>query len=65
MRLLDLPPGVNGLTVLDDNGDYNVYINARISADERMRAFMHEWEHIRVGHFQSEDHAGALEDSLR
>jgi len=51
IRLLDLPETVRGFTVKDENDDYNVYINARLSADGRAEAFRHEIDHIRLGHF--------------
>lgn len=65
MRLLDLPPGINGLTVKDDNGDYNIYINARISDSQRVRAFRHETEHIKLGHFYCAASADSLESMIR
>ena len=51
IRILDLPETVRGFTVKDENDDYNVYINARLSADGRAEAFRHEIDHIRFGHF--------------
>ena len=32
-----MPIGVNGATVRDEEGDYNIYINARISSDKFFR----------------------------
>lgn len=55
IRKIDLPVGINGLTVLDENGDYNIYINDRLSHDQQSVAFRHEVEHIRRGHFYSYD----------
>jgi len=51
IRLIDLPPSVKGCTVKDENDDYNIYINARLSEDGRVEAFRHEIDHIRLGHF--------------
>lgn len=51
IRIIDLPPAVRGLTVKDENDDYNIFINARLSDDLRAEAFRHEVEHIRAGHF--------------
>jgi hypothetical protein len=51
IRQLDLPYGVKGVTVKDENDDYNIYINSRYSADEQDIAFYHELEHIRRGDF--------------
>lgn len=33
VRLKDLPYGMNAVTILDEDGDYNVYVNARLSYD--------------------------------
>lgn len=46
VRLKDLPCGINGMTILDSNGDYNVYINARLSVDDQKKAYQHELRHI-------------------
>lgn len=51
IRQLDLPYGVKGVTVKDENDDYNIYINSRYSKDEQVIAFRHELEHIRRGDF--------------
>lgn len=51
IRIVDLPYRVKGMTVKDDEGDYNVYLNARYSPDEQAIAFRHEVEHIKRGHF--------------
>lgn len=53
IRLIDLPEGIRGFTVKDENEDYNVYINAKLSADVRAETFRHEIDHIRRGHFYS------------
>ena len=50
-RTVDLPPRINAVTVIDENGDFNIYLNARLSEDERQRAFRHELRHIRMRHF--------------
>ncbi len=46
IRLVELPPKVNGVTIVDENGDNNIYINARLSYDEAMKAIEHEMSHI-------------------
>ena len=51
IRLIDLPETVRGFTVKDENDDYNIFINAKLSADMRGEAFRHEIDHIRRGHF--------------
>lgn len=57
----DLPVSVQGLTVRDSNGDYNVYLNAKLSREEQQRVYCHELEHIRGGDFDRLDPVSALE----
>ena len=54
IRIIDLPVTVKGFTVKDENDDYNVYINARLSAAIQGEATRHELEHIVRGHFYSQ-----------
>ena len=49
VRYVDLPYGVNGLLVYDENGDPNIYINARASYDMQQKAIRHELRHLRRG----------------
>lgn len=53
IRIIDLPVTVKGFTVKDENDDYNVYINARLSAAIQGEATRHELEHIVSDHFYS------------
>ena len=46
MRYINLPCSVRGLTVMDNEGFYNIYINARLSFEHQKKALMHELEHI-------------------
>lgn len=47
----DMPDTVPGATILDDNGDYNVYLNPHFSIEYLSRVFRHELCHIKRGHF--------------
>ena len=49
VRLIDME--VPGVTVLDEDGNYNIYINARLSHEQRKRVYKHEMKHINLGHF--------------
>lgn len=51
VRLVPMPSGVEGFTLPDENGDYNVYISDRLDEEQRREAFLHELEHIADGHF--------------
>ena len=50
-RIIDLPLGVNGITVLDENGDYNIYLNAALTDSGRRKTYAHEVSHIIKNHF--------------
>ena len=54
IRMVDVPLPFKGSVVRDVEGDYNMYLNARLSEDERVRTYWHEVEHIRLGHFDSD-----------
>lgn len=51
VRLKDMPVKINGMTILDADGNYNVYINSRLSCDDQRKAYDHELEHIRRDDF--------------
>ena len=51
VREVVLPDGVKGATIPDENGDYNIYLNKRLSREGRIKAYIHEIEHIKKGHF--------------
>ena len=55
-------PYEGSITVLDENGDYNVYLNDRLSHDAQAEAFRHEVEHIKQGHFYRWDEVSFLEE---
>lgn len=62
IRKIDLPVGIDGITVLDENGDYNMYLNDRLSYDMQAEAFRHEVEHIKQGHFYTYEDIKVLEE---
>lgn len=55
VRYVDLPRKVHGMTVLDENGFYNVYINRLLSKEMQRDAYDHELEHIRRDDFSKQD----------
>jgi len=55
VRYVDLPRKVHGMTVLDENGFYNVYINCLLSREMQRDAYDHELEHIRRDDFSKQD----------
>lgn len=51
IRGIKLPPRVRGVTVIDDNSDFNVYINTLLSYETQRKAKKHELMHILKDHF--------------
>ena len=54
LRLVDMPATVKGFTVLDNNGDYNVYINPQYPVEMQRETALHELGHITANHFYSD-----------
>lgn len=46
VRLIELPCRVGGMVSQDEEGFYNIYINARLSLAGQKRALKHELDHI-------------------
>lgn len=46
VRYIDLPCTVKGVTVMDKDGFYNIYINSQLSFEEQKKAVHHELHHI-------------------
>lgn len=51
IRGIELPLTVKGVTVLDADGNFNVYINTLLSYDTQWKATKHEIKHIKKDHF--------------
>lgn len=54
IRYIDLPCTVNGLTIEDADGFYNIYINSKLSVDRQNEAIKHELTHIKRNDFDIE-----------
>lgn len=50
-RIVDLPLSIRGYTSLDAEGNYNIYINAKLSREMQEKAYKHELTHIRRDDF--------------
>jgi hypothetical protein len=55
IRYVDLPCRVNGVTVMDKEGFFNIYINARLNYCSQQKAIRHEMTHVARGDFFRED----------
>ncbi len=51
VREIPLDYSIGALTAEDEDGNYNVYINARHSLAKKLKSYRHEIEHIQKGHF--------------
>jgi len=65
VRLVDLPCGVRGFTLLDEDGRYNIYINSRLNWYMRQKAYEHELEHIERGDWDSDLPIWFIEECVR
>lgn len=61
LRYIDLPCTVKGLTVQDEEGDYNVYINAKLSYETNQQTLQHEMQHIVNNDFNQLMHVKDIE----
>lgn len=50
-RIVDLPHSIKATVSPSPDGCYNVYINARLNAEQQQLAAEHELRHILAGHF--------------
>lgn len=57
----DLPFGVKGFVVHDENDDYTIFLNDRLGRDVNLKTLDHELEHIENGDIYSHDEADYIE----
>ncbi len=65
IRKIPLPCGVRAFTVPDEQGDYNIYINSRLSFEQQCRSLEHETSHITRGDFQKDEAAVDIEAGMK
>jgi Zn-dependent peptidase ImmA (M78 family) len=61
IRLEKIPLTIPGFCVLDDNGDYNIFINCGHSFEKNRETLLHELKHIEKEHFFSTDDIKKIE----
>lgn len=59
-----MPYHVRAFVMPDAAGDYNIYINDRLSDEEKTEAFAHEMRHIRNMDFYADKSAAELEENV-
>ena len=64
VRLISLPLTVRAFTIPDEQGDYNVYLNCALSAEEQKKSLQHERRHIENGDFNKELPVKLIESSV-
>ncbi len=62
IRLVNLPSTVKGITVIDGNDDYNIYINAKLSPGQQEKVLEHEKRHIENNDFSSYEDIEVIEN---
>lgn len=50
VRLIPMPWQLKGMVKEDADGDYNVYIREQDPIEVQRETYLHELEHIRLGH---------------
>lgn len=55
VRYVSFPMKVHGMTVLDENGFYNIYININLNEDAQFEALRHELKHLERDDFSKKD----------
>lgn len=45
-RLIKMPSRIKGYTSIDDEGNYNIYLNEKLSVEQQRRTYLHEIAHI-------------------
>lgn len=53
VRLVAFPCKIDGVTIPNDDGSFDIYINSLLSEEKRNQKLQHELEHIRRDHFYS------------
>ncbi|MCQ2439449.1 MAG: hypothetical protein MJ074_06780 [Oscillospiraceae bacterium] len=51
VRVIELPPTVNGVSVPNSDGTFDIYINALLCEERRQECLQHEIRHIIEDHF--------------
>lgn len=55
VRLIPLPIAVRAVVLPNNDGTFDIYINANLPEELQQKALVHELEHIRRDHFYNDD----------
>ncbi len=62
IRKIPLPLGVRAFTLPDEQGDFNIYINDKLSYEQQYKSLKHELRHIMNEDFNKEISACEIEN---
>jgi hypothetical protein len=62
VRYIALPPKIKGLTVQDSKGNYNIYLNSRLTYEANLETLQHELDHVAENDFSSHQHINFIEN---
>lgn len=62
VRQVKLPLFIKGQVLLDEDGDYNIYINSEYPADVQADAYAHEMKHVDCGDLDGTTSITEIED---
>jgi len=65
VRILDMPAGIYAFTVKDEEGNFNIYLNAKLCDMHRYISYKHEIEHIVRGDWKSPLPVWLIEEIVR
>ena len=60
-KKISLPTTIGAYTILDRNGDFTVFVNARMGYEKQVEAYSHELKHIKNGDFFKVETADVIE----
>jgi len=55
VRSTTLPETVRAVTLPNDDGTFDIYLNSCLPDELQVRALEHELRHIKLGHFYNDD----------
>ncbi len=61
LRYMSLPSTIKGLNVQDAEGNYNIYLNSRLTMEANQQTLQHEMQHITSNDFQKFTHIKGIE----
>lgn len=61
LRYVPLPHKTRGLTVQDEAGDYNIYVNSLLTYEANQETLRHELQHIDSNDFSKPLHIREIE----